>query len=388
MANLAGMFSGLNQATRRFGGTQQAVPQDPMERDVMQQYGVTNPMLQMFGKGLGGLMGKEMGSPNDQIKAAMGSIDMNDPQALIKVADRIKGLDPTTAMKLVMAQQDLDYKKQQQADSRAKNWMDAQKSKGFNVTEGQLFKSPEGYIYQTMYQTDKDTGSVQTIYLPQGGAPEYDGTSKLSLVQTSGQFIGLNPFEGANLDVEKEDRKTLNKAYGEQRMVALQNMPEAVQQKETLVELIGLIDQANAEGDLKGGLPAALQQTWYDLTGKTPSTLAELNTEFGQVTYSYLRELFGSQITEGERQAVKDIFLGIEKSGTVNKAVLKRLMRAADNSITKYGLYQDNKTLDDYEAAMGQYVTSLEQNISNIQKQPVKKRWNPSTGTWETVGND
>lgn len=63
MASIGGMFGELNRSIRNFGGTQEAIPQDPQQRNALQQYGVTNPMLQMFGRGLGGLTGKDMRSP-------------------------------------------------------------------------------------------------------------------------------------------------------------------------------------------------------------------------------------------------------------------------------------------------------------------------------------
>ena len=64
MADLSGMFSNLRQASMPYQRTPaQPVPTDPQQQTALQAAGVTNPMLQMFGRGLGGMLGTEMRSP-------------------------------------------------------------------------------------------------------------------------------------------------------------------------------------------------------------------------------------------------------------------------------------------------------------------------------------
>jgi hypothetical protein len=64
--NLTGMLSQLNQ---QFAPRQQA-PQVPVEQqNLMQRSGVTNPLLQQFGRGLGGLFNIEMRSPMEIAQA-------------------------------------------------------------------------------------------------------------------------------------------------------------------------------------------------------------------------------------------------------------------------------------------------------------------------------
>ena len=54
----SGLLTGLQQYGQGGG-----VPADPRQRNAMQAAGVTNPLLQQFGMGLGGMLGTEMRSP-------------------------------------------------------------------------------------------------------------------------------------------------------------------------------------------------------------------------------------------------------------------------------------------------------------------------------------
>jgi len=55
--------SGLLTGLQQYGQGGGAIPADPRQRDAMQAAGVTNPLLQQFGRGLGGMLGTEMRSP-------------------------------------------------------------------------------------------------------------------------------------------------------------------------------------------------------------------------------------------------------------------------------------------------------------------------------------
>lgn len=55
--------SGLLTGLQQYGQGGGAMPADPRQRDAMQAAGVTNPLLQQFGRGLGGMLGTDMRSP-------------------------------------------------------------------------------------------------------------------------------------------------------------------------------------------------------------------------------------------------------------------------------------------------------------------------------------
>ena len=58
-----GFSGGLLTGLQQFGQGGGAMPSDPRQRNAIQAAGVTNPLLQQFGMGLGGLLGTDMRSP-------------------------------------------------------------------------------------------------------------------------------------------------------------------------------------------------------------------------------------------------------------------------------------------------------------------------------------
>ncbi len=58
-----GFSSGLLTGLQQYGQGGANVPADPRQRNAMQAAGVTNPLLQQFGMGLGGMLGNDMRSP-------------------------------------------------------------------------------------------------------------------------------------------------------------------------------------------------------------------------------------------------------------------------------------------------------------------------------------
>ena len=64
--------SGLLTGLQQYGQGGGAIPADPRQRDAMQAAGVTNPLLQQFGRGLGGMLGTDMRSADEIEKEKQG----------------------------------------------------------------------------------------------------------------------------------------------------------------------------------------------------------------------------------------------------------------------------------------------------------------------------
>ena len=64
--------SGLLTGLQQYGQGGGAIPADPRQRDAMQAAGVTNPLLQQFGRGLGGMLGTDMRSAAEIEKEKQG----------------------------------------------------------------------------------------------------------------------------------------------------------------------------------------------------------------------------------------------------------------------------------------------------------------------------
>jgi hypothetical protein len=82
-----GFSSGLLTGLQQYGQGGGAIPADPRQRDAMQAAGVTNPLLQQFGKSIGGMFGVDTRSPQQQEQAMLRGLDLKNEADLQKVSD-------------------------------------------------------------------------------------------------------------------------------------------------------------------------------------------------------------------------------------------------------------------------------------------------------------
>ena len=82
MANTQ-LISNIAQIMGNRGVQQGApVPTDPRQQTMMQQLGITNPLLQQFGQQVGNLVGADTRSAAQQLTGSLGKIDATAPDAL------------------------------------------------------------------------------------------------------------------------------------------------------------------------------------------------------------------------------------------------------------------------------------------------------------------
>lgn len=142
MADLSGMFSNLRQASMPYQRTPaQPVPTDPQQQTALQAAGVTNPMLQMFGRGLGGMLGTEMRSPQavaqEQARQVYSQALAADPQKQLELAGQLVNIAGYEKAALELAQQakanlEEAAKKTQQEQARKAN---INRAKAFGVPQ-------------------------------------------------------------------------------------------------------------------------------------------------------------------------------------------------------------------------------------------------------------
>lgn len=95
----SGLLTGLQTAGQ--GGV---MPSDPRDQNLLQKAGVTNPLLQQFGQGLGGMFGVDMRSQNQQMQGALQAIDPKAADATAQMeAALAKYGDPKTAAAVLQA---------------------------------------------------------------------------------------------------------------------------------------------------------------------------------------------------------------------------------------------------------------------------------------------
>jgi len=98
--NLTGMLSQINQQM----APRQPAPQLPVEQqNLMQRFGVTDPMLQQFGQGLAGALGVETRSPMAQLGSALQDIDTSTPEGKKALLSALSKVDPLSAVNMIEA---------------------------------------------------------------------------------------------------------------------------------------------------------------------------------------------------------------------------------------------------------------------------------------------
>jgi len=89
----SGLLTGLQTAAQ--GGN---MPSDPRDQNLLQKAGVTNPLLQQFGQGFGGMFGVDTRSQNQQMQGALQAIDPTAADATAQMEEALaKYGDPKTA---------------------------------------------------------------------------------------------------------------------------------------------------------------------------------------------------------------------------------------------------------------------------------------------------
>lgn len=131
--------SGLLTGLQQYGQGGGAMPADPRQRDAMQAAGVTNPLLQQFGRGLGGMLGTETRSPAAIANTELSTALSGSPEDQKKAAQRLASLGYSEqAIQLLdsanAAEQEIALKQQQEAAVKS------------NIDRATAFKLPQETI--------------------------------------------------------------------------------------------------------------------------------------------------------------------------------------------------------------------------------------------------
>ena len=252
---------------------------------------------------------------------------------------------------------------------------------GVNSTEGEHFADEAGNQYATVLVTDRDAGTSKVNYIPLGNAPEYDGTTPLKAVIKSGSYVGLDPLEAAELEAVKQGDILKSKDFNVLKVEAAQNYSTAKQTHSSLIKALELTKQAADKGLLEGGIQANLQNAYYNLTGKRPKTLGELNMIFNETTFARLKPLFGSNISNGERESVQDTYTGVLKGGDVNIGVIEQLIGKANGAMFNYNVLMSSDSYEDWTSKL-----TADKPTNEKPKNVVKRlKYNPKTGKLEEM---
>ena len=286
------------------------------------------------------------------------------------------------AEQLELQADDLSLKLDQANVERIKALTSANRSTsaGFSSTEGEHFADEMGNQYATVLTTNKDTGVSEVNYIPLGNAPEYDGSAKLKAIIKSGSYVGLDPIEASKLETEKAGDVVLAKDFNKLKVEAAQNYDTARSTHSSLVKALQMTKEASEAGQLEGGIQANLQNAYYNLFGKRPKNLGELNMIFNESTFARLKPLFGGNISNGEREAVQGTYTDVLKNGQVNIGVLEQLIGKANGAMTNYNVLMTSDSYDDWIGKL-----TADKPKSSTSSTVKRRRYNEDTGTFEEI---
>jgi len=286
------------------------------------------------------------------------------------------------AEQLELQADDLSLKVDEANVERVKALTSANRStaSGFSSTEGEHFADERGNQYATVLTTNKDTGISEVNYIPLGNAPEYDGSTKLKAIIKSGSYVGLDPIEASKLETAKAGDVVLAKDFNKLKVEAAQNYDTARSTHSSLIKALEMTKQAHEAGQLEGGIQANLQNVYYNLFGKRPKNLGELNMIFNESTFARLKPLFGGNISNGEREAVQGTYTDVLKNGQVNIGVLEQLIGKANGAMTNYNVLMTSDSYDDW---IGKLTADKPKAATSSTVK--RRRYNEETGKFEEI---
>jgi len=192
-------------------GMQQAAPAptDPKQQTMMQQLGITNPLLQQFGQQVGRMAGVDMRSPMQQTASGLQGLDPSDPKSLLGVAQAIQSSDPEKAAQLRAKAAEIttaQAAKQQQIEAResvAANFDADYADIAEAVRTGQLTAKQAFDLTQSRKTAGMGKTSLTKFIAEEG---EYKGQEVNALVSTdTGDVIKvIGPTKTAGQDVKTQ----------------------------------------------------------------------------------------------------------------------------------------------------------------------------------------
>ena len=259
----SGLLTGLQQYGQGGG-----IPADPRQRDLMQAAGVTNPLLQQFGKSVGGLFGVETRSPaaiqQAQDKAqelAQKEAEAKTQGLLLSQIEASTALTPAQKETYIAMIRSGDVNPQQVIDVIRNAEQTKQKESQTSAIKGELLN--QGFTQEQLDRlTPEQLGSYakstidqqRTQTQTQEGAATYLATLNLdpetaeraSLFVTDDAWSKLTPAQRTQYFTRlEEDAKNKKQVENLTRMVA--SMPEGKQKQEAMQSL----------EDLKNGFVSA-----------------------------------------------------------------------------------------------------------------------------------
>ena len=198
----------------------------------------------------------------------------------------------------------------------------------------------------TMIPTlNNKTGKLENSYSPIGDAPP-NPIGKT--VVTGGEFA-QTAGEVQRQKIETKGLETQEANFQKLKVAATDSIPTLNASKDNLDRATTLLDSVSTGGPVN--LAGTGLENFFGIKG---ANKAELEIILGQEMFKSLKPLFGGVISEGERQAIVDIYANLKKGNIANKGILKRLKQELNDGIVKANLYQKATNYEEFKLAVKQ----------------------------------
>ena len=257
------------------------------------------------------------------------------------------GLDKLAAQGIVTPENFNDFlKDKQDANAQKGTTFTVQDVNGDNFTATSVF--------------NPNTGKTDVSYSPIGATKSPQPVGKVQI--TGGEF-GLTSQQDLERDVEQKGLSTKESEYQTLRTKTIDMLPTLNASRTNLERATKLLETVQTGGPIN--VAATGLEKFF---GVKSADKAELEIILGQEMYKSLKPLFGGVISEGERQAVENIYAGLKKGNIANAGILRKLKQELDDAMIKSALYLNSETSEEFDTVLKQMfpVATKEEEQENI----------------------
>ena len=207
------------------------------------------------------------------------------------------------------------------------------------ILKGSTFtvRDEKGNNFTMIPTLNNKTNEMENKYSPIGDAP----SAPIGKTVVTGGEFAQTAGEAQQQKIDIQSLTTQEKEFQKLKVAATDSIPTLNASKNNLDRATELLDSVPTGG------PVNLAGTGLEnFFGVKRADKAELEIILGQEMFKSLKPLFGGVISEGEREAIVDIYANLKKGNIANKGILKRLKQELNDGIVKANLYQK---ADNYE---------------------------------------
>jgi len=323
-----------------------------------------------------GLTGRS--TPAEQLQMAMAQLDMSNPDDLRKIAQiqqatgDLAGAAQTAARIKQMQEQVKAQELKQSQGAVFASYVDStfnnpeltklaaggvltpnnldsfiKDTSNATILKGSTFtvRDEKGNNFTMIPTLNNKTGELENSYSPIGDAP----SNPIGKTVVTGGEFAQTAGEVQRQQIETKGLEKQEAKFQELKVAATDSIPTLNASKNNLDRATALLDSVSTGGPVN--LAGTGLENFFGVKG---ADKAELEIILGQEMFKSLKPLFGGVISEGERQAIADIYANLKKGNIANKGILKRLKQELNDGIVKANLYQKADNYEEFNLAVKQ----------------------------------